>query len=147
MAKTGLREALSDVQCPIGGFVSRKTDEISVIVKTYDFTLWLLPHVAKFSRDHRFTLGNRLEEGALEVLELLVDASYNEQKRTLLQQANARLSRVRYLVRLAKDLKQMSVKQYEFAARAIDGIGVEIGGWLKQQGGRKGSHEAPSTAI
>jgi len=40
-------------------------DDISVIVKTYDFTLWLLPHLAKFSRDHRFTLGNRLEEGQI----------------------------------------------------------------------------------
>ena len=43
--------------------MTRTTDEISVVTKTYDFTLWLLPHLAKFSRDHRFTLGNRLEEG------------------------------------------------------------------------------------
>ena len=50
-------------------------DTLRAVTKTYDFTLWLLPHLAKFSRDHRFTLGNRLEEGALEVLELLVEAS------------------------------------------------------------------------
>jgi len=36
--------------------VTRATDEISVIVKTYDFTLRLHPHQAKFSRDCRFTL-------------------------------------------------------------------------------------------
>jgi hypothetical protein len=39
-----------------GSRVTRATDEISVIVKTYDFTLWLLPHLAKFNRDCRFTL-------------------------------------------------------------------------------------------
>ena len=116
-------------------------DEISVIAKTYDFTLWLLPHLAKFSRDHRFTLGDRLEDGALEILELLVEARYTAEKRSLLQRANARLNRIRYLVRLAKDLRQVSVKQYEFAARAIDEIGLEIGGWIKQQGRRGGSHE------
>jgi hypothetical protein len=114
-----------------------KIAEPSVIAKTYDFTLWLLPHLAKFSRDHRFTLGNRLEEGALEVLDLLVAASYAGDKLALLQQANARLNRVRYQIRLAKDLRQLSVKQYEFAARAIDDIGSEIGGWLKQQSRRK----------
>ena len=127
--------------------VTRKTDEISVIVKTYDFTVWLLPHVAKFSRDHRFTLGKRLEEGVLEVLELLVDASYAGQKNWLLQQANSRLNRVRYLVRLAKDLRQLSMKQYEFAARALDAIGMEIGGWLKQQDGHRRPHETRDPAV
>jgi len=127
--------------------VPRRTEDISVIMKTYDFTLWLLPHLAKFSRDHRFTLGNRLEEGALEVLELLVEASYSGDKRSLLHRANTRLNRVRYLIRLAKDLRQISVKQYEFAARAIDGIGMEIGGWLKQQAGRTGAHETPSAPV
>lgn len=129
-----MREALSDAKTAGRLYIlTRSTDEISVITKSYDFTLWLLPHLAKFSRDYRFTLGNRLEEGMLEVLELLVAASYTGEKRPLLQRANSRLNRVRYLVRLAKDLKQLSLKQYEFAARAIDGIGVEIGGWLKQQ--------------
>lgn len=121
-------------------------DELRAVTKTYDFTLWLLPHLAKFSRDHRFTLGNRLEEGALEVLELLVEASYSSEKRPLLRRANTRLNRVRYLVRLAKDLRQLSVKQYEFAARAIDGIGMEIGGWVKQQSrGRGGDAASPAS--
>jgi len=38
-------------------------------------------HAAKFQREHRFTLGNRLEEGVLETLELLVEASYTREKR------------------------------------------------------------------
>ena len=105
------------------------TTEISVVVKTYDFILWLLPHLAKFSRDHRFTLGNRMEEGAQDILELLVEASYTREKRELLRKANMRLERLRYLVRLAKDMKQMSLSQYEFAAHAMQEIGMEIGGW------------------
>ena len=76
-------------------------DEMRAVTKAYDFTLWLLPHLAKFSRDHRFTLGNRLEDGALEILDLLVQASYAAEKQALLRQANSRLNRVRYLLRLA----------------------------------------------
>jgi len=127
--------------------VIRADDNISVIAKAYDFTLWLLPHLAKFSRDHRFTLGNRLEDGALEVLDLLVAASYTSEKRALLEQANARLNRVRYQIRLAKDLQQISMKQYEFSARALDGIGMEIGGWLKQQSSGKARHETPPASV
>ena len=138
---------LSDEKIQKRVVMGRAANEISVIVKTYDFTLWLLPHLGKFSRDHRFTLGNRLEEGILEILELLVEASYTADKRPLLALANTRLNRVRYLIRLSKDLRQISVKQYECAAHAVDGIGVEIGGWLKQQSRGKDQHEAPSEPV
>jgi hypothetical protein len=120
------------------------SDDLRAVTKAYDFALWLLPHVAKFNRSHRFTLGDRVGEGVLETLELLVEATYTKDKRSLLQHANRRLQRVRYLIRLAKDMRQLSVRQYEFAARALDGIGVEVGGWLKQQNRRKGRHEASS---
>jgi len=108
-------------------------DEISVIAKTYDLTLWLLPHTAGFSRQHRFTLGSRIEEGILETLETLVEASYTRDKRDLLDRANRCIERLRYLLRLAKDLKLLTIKQYEFAVRALHAIGGEIGGWRKQQ--------------
>ena len=104
----------------------------------YDFVLWLLPHTAKFSRAHRFTLGDRMETGALEVLELLVEASYARDKQDLLRRANLRLERLRYLTRLAKDLKLISVAQYEFASRAMLTVGSEIGGWEKQQSRTRG---------
>jgi len=122
-------------------------DDVSVVVKTYDFARWLIPHLAKFSRDHRFTLGNRLEDGILDVLECLVEATYLREKRDLLRRANARLHRVRYLVRLATDFHLLSLKQYEFAATAIDEIGLELGGWLKQQERARGPREAPSESV
>ncbi len=111
----------------------RVRQEIGVVTKMYDFSLWLLPHTAQFARAHRFTLGTRLEEAALEALESLVEAGYTREKRDLLETANRRLERIRYLLRLAKDLKLLNLGQYEFAARALVEIGSEVGGWLKQQ--------------
>jgi hypothetical protein len=108
-----------------------KTEEISAVAHAYDLTLWMLPHIASFSRQHRFTLGNRLEETALEVLETLVEASYASEKTALLTKANLCLERLRYLVRLCKDLHLFSLKQYEFAAESIHNLGSEIGGWVK----------------
>ena len=78
--------------------------EVTAVARTYDFTLWLLPHLASFSHEHRITLGDRLEIGALELLELLIEASYTREKTGLLRRANLCLERLRYLVRLAKDL-------------------------------------------
>ena len=68
----------------------RIKQEIGVVTKIYDFTLWLLPHTGQFSRAHRFTLGTRLEDTTLEVLEILVEAGYARDKQELLQRANRR---------------------------------------------------------
>ena len=112
--------------------------EVRAVTRMYDFSLRLLPHIAGFSRQHRFTLGDRLESVALEILELLVEASYVRDKFDLLRRANLRLECLRYLTRLAKDLHLLSVKQYEFAASALFAIGAEIGGWAKQQRNQQG---------
>ena len=39
-----------------------------VVVKAYDFTLWLLPKVEKFSRSYRFSVGDRLVSHGLDLL-------------------------------------------------------------------------------
>ena len=50
----------------------------------HDLLLWLIPQLDKFPRSRRFTLGERLEAGLLDVLELLVDAAYSRNKETSL---------------------------------------------------------------
>ena len=69
----------------------------------------------------------------LEILVLLVAASYAREKGDLLRRANVRLERLRYPVRLAKDLRLLSLQQYEFASWAMQAM---IGGWRKSQARR-----------
>jgi hypothetical protein len=69
----------------------------------HELLLWLIPQLDKFPRSRRFTLGERLERGVLEVLELLVEAAYTSRKEGPLQRANLRLEIVRHLWRLAHE--------------------------------------------
>jgi hypothetical protein len=39
-----------------------------IVLKTYDFTLWLLPKVENFNRTCRFTVGERLVSHGLDLL-------------------------------------------------------------------------------
>lgn len=48
----------------------------------------IIPQIDKFPRNHRFTLGERIESGLLEVLEALVAAAYSRDKRADLELAN-----------------------------------------------------------
>ena len=44
--------------------------------------------------------------------------------------------KIRYFVRLCKDLKLISLHRYEVISKMIDEIGKQLGGWIKQQGNR-----------
>lgn len=99
----------------------------------HELLLWLIPQLDKFPRVRRFTLGERLETGLLEVLDLLVEAAYTRSKDTPLRRANLKLEVVRHLWRLAHELKVTATRQYEHGARLIDDLGRQIGGWLRSQ--------------
>ena len=98
----------------------------------HELMLWLIPQLDKFPRVRRFTLGERIESGLLEVLELLVEAAYTRNKDTSLRRANLKLEVVRHLWRLAHELKVTATRQYEHGARLLDDLRRQIGGWLFQ---------------
>ena len=106
---------------------------MQAVTKMYDVIKWLIPQVAKLPRSHKFTLGDRITNLALDVLMLLVEAQYIHQKLELLRQANRKLEQLRYLLRLCKDLELFSIKSYAYISREINETGKSIGGWVKQQ--------------
>jgi len=105
--------------------------EVDALTRLYDYLLWMIPKLEKFPRSQKFILADRIESLALDILDLLIEAAYSRKKGDLLRRANLQLEKLRYLVRLAKDLKAINLKSYEQSARLIDGIGTSIGGWLK----------------
>jgi hypothetical protein len=111
--------------------VHRDKNEISAVTKTYDLIAWMVPTLEKLPKNQRFLLGDRIQAALLDILEHLIRAAYSKSKENALREANFKLETVRYLVRLTKDLKYLSIRRYEFASRSIDDIGAEIGGWLK----------------
>ena len=105
--------------------------EVDAITKVYDYILWIIPKLEKFPRSHKFLLADRIETLLLDILENLIDAAYSKSKGAILRSANLKLEKLRYLIRLSKDLKFINIKSYEFSSRNINAIGTSIGGWLK----------------
>lgn len=112
------------------------TKELSIIQKTDDFIQWYVPLLNKLPRQHKFALGERIVTLLYEILEQLIAAKYAREKLALLQGINARLEVLRYQTRLLYDFRLIAVNRYEFAAQATHDIGVELGGWIRQQSGR-----------
>ena len=97
----------------------------------YRFLLWVTPAVEKFPRSQKFLLGDRIQCTALDVLEALIEATYMKQRAGHLARANLGIEKLRFLFRLAKDLRHLDLARYEHAARSLDEIGRMIGGWRK----------------
>ncbi len=105
--------------------------EVNAITLLYDYILWMIPKLDTFPRSQKFVLGDRIETLMLDILDHLIDAAYSKQKHASLRYANLKLEKIRYLIRLPKDIKLLSLKSYEFSARSVDAIGRSVGGWLK----------------
>ncbi|MBI3450061.1 MAG: diversity-generating retroelement protein Avd [Acidobacteria bacterium] len=106
-----------------------------VVGKAYDLVLWLVPVIDRLPRARRFTLGERLESSALELLESLTEAAYRKDKLDALARASRSLQRLRLLVRLSKDLEALDLRRYAHASERIDEVGRMIGGWSKSRKG------------
>ncbi len=89
-----------------------------VLVKWYDYAKWLLERVENFPKSQRFVLGQRLANQAMEVMDLLVEASYARDKTEILVLANQAMEVLRWTVRMAKDRKLFTTAQFEFSARS-----------------------------
>jgi len=107
--------------------------ELSIIQKTYDLIQWYVPIVNRLPKNHKFTLGDRIINSLYNLLENLIKAKYSEEKIEILKDLNTQLDILRYQTRLLFDFQLFSVKRYQYASQLINDIGMELGGWIKQQ--------------
>ncbi len=109
-------------------------NEIPIFAKTYDLLLWLVPATLKYPREHRFALALRTQQAAFEFNELIVLARKTRDQRDLLLRADAHLEQLRLSLRLAHDLKLLTLRQYEHVSREVSAIGALLGDWMKRSG-------------
>ncbi len=102
-----------------------------VVGKVYDLVLWLLPKAEKLPRSYRFSVGERLVTGGLDLLQAVVEASYRTDKGPELDLASRRVNSLRYLLRLSKDLHLLPMNSYQFVSERLEEIGRMIGGWRR----------------
>lgn len=105
--------------------------DLAIFEKTYELILWLYPTINKFPKNQRFILGQRVENIILRILEGIIEANQERNKIPYLKKISIELDKLRILIRLSKDLRFISIKQYQFAAEKVNEIGKMLGGWLK----------------
>lgn len=97
----------------------------------YRFLLWLIPVVDRFPRSQKFLLGDRIQRTAIDVLEALLEATYTKRRDPHLARANLGIEKLRFLFRMAHDLRFLDARRFRHAARSLDATGRSIGAWRK----------------
>ncbi len=106
--------------------------DLIIYQKTYDFILWFYPIVNRFPQKQRFVLGQQIQNELIEIVKAIAEANQTRNKLEDLKRISVRLDAIRVLVRLAKDLRFLSVAQYGLAAEKLNEIGKLLYGWMKR---------------
>jgi hypothetical protein len=111
--------------------------ELPVLQKAYDLVRWYTPILNRLPKNYKFNLGDRLTTNLYNLLDGLIQAKYQrEEKFILLRRLNTQLEVMRFQTRLLHDLELIPTARYEDASGSINAIGINLGGWLKQQKAR-----------
>jgi hypothetical protein len=108
-------------------------EELSIVQKTYDLIKWYVPILNRLPRDQKFLLADRVIVGLYDLLEGLLRARYAKQKLILLEPLSSNLDILRYQTRLLVDFQLLSADRYEYVSQIINEVGMELGGWIRQQ--------------
>ena len=100
-----------------------------IYTRYYDLLGWLLDRTAKFPKNMRFGLVQKIEAIGLSLLEHFIEALYRKDRGTLSQPVNIELEKLRVFLRLAHDRGLLSGEQLRFAVGEIDEIGRMWHGW------------------
>ena len=112
----------------------------TIVTKMYDLVKYLIPIINRFPRGYKFTLGDRMTNLVLDLLEQYIAAYYTSNQKAkidILNSNNLQLERIRFLIRLSHDFKLFSNQRFGYICGLVDEIGKMNGGWLKQLRNRK----------
>ncbi len=103
-----------------------------IFVKYYDLMEWLIPRTLAFPKSQRGVLARQIQTELFRTYEALVEAGAGENPLADLAIADRGLIRLRTYLRLSRDLRLLSIKQFKHASRLVGEVGRLLGGWQKK---------------
>ena len=106
-------------------------EHLPVFKKIYDLLLTIYPSVGMFGKEFKYTIGEKLKNETLELIVCIYKANSRVNKLSMITEAKERLEIVRLYIRIAKDLKQITLKKMIFLNEYIESISRQLAGWEK----------------
>ena len=108
-------------------------NELPVYKATYDLLLAIFQFTKNFSKEYKYTVGESLKKETIELIILIYRANSRTNKQDTLQTAREHIEVVRLLIRLMKDMHQISVKVFTQINIQVENVSKQLTGWQKSQ--------------
>ncbi len=106
-------------------------DHLAVFSDTYDLNLYFFKLSQGFPKDYKYGLAQEVRTLLTELLDTIVVTNSSLDKQTTLKHALLITERIKFKVRMLKDLKVMSIRSYEYFSKGLLAISQQIHKWLK----------------
>lgn len=106
-------------------------ENLTILEKLYEFTLYMYPVIAKYPKFEKFTLQTRTKDTIFDLMDCIEKTNKSTSKKSGMYDADMLLSRLRRYIRLAKDLHYINMHQYGVISGMLSEIGKLLGGWIK----------------
>lgn len=110
-----------------------RSDTLPIFLETYKLTVEIYRTTAKFTKEHKYSLGQDMRRDAMDMLRCIVNANHQREKAMYLDTFLAALEQVRMEIRLCADLNAMTMKKMVNLTIIIEGIGKQAGAWKKAE--------------
>lgn len=108
-------------------------EHTSIFQSAYGLTVEIYRATKNFSKEHKYTLGERLKNITHEILDLVMKTNAMEGKEKLsgIAALDYKKEALRIHLRLAFELKALSGGQLGIFNEKLEEIGKQLGGWRK----------------
>lgn len=111
--------------------------ELPVYKLGYDLLIGIYKRTSNFTREYKYTMGERLKNEATDLLVNIYKANKSK-KETRLQYidgARQNVEVVRLLLRICKDLKVIGIKGFVALNMQVEGLSKQLTSWQKHTAG------------
>jgi len=117
------------------------TEDLKIYKDMYDLTKFIVEAKHNFSREHKYDLGNRLLDKAVECCELVQCANSDKSQRVAYLQDFARcFGSLRLYLRLCRDFGQIPNDKFGRVLELTAEIGKQCTAWRKSASAKSRSH-------
>ena len=110
-----------------------KTESLPIYIEAYRLIQEIFRCTLKFPKEYKFTIGNSLNEDAVDLCSLISKANHTTDKISTLDDFLSCLERVKVQIRLCVDFNLFSCSQQAFLAHSIEKITTQALAWIKSE--------------
>jgi len=106
-------------------------DNLPIYKASYELLVDIFKFTQNFSREFKFTLGERLKNETIDMITHIYRANTEREKFDTLQKARENIEIIRLYMRLLKDLNQVGLKKFVDINERIENVSKQLTGWQK----------------